>query len=324
MPKKMPTRFWSRPRRDAGFSLVGALVGLSIVGMLAASLSQVMTGAFKANRSVQDRSELNLLRQVINSRLDCGKTVGSSGAVCDGAPITLRDSQNNLIASGGHIGDWSIQANCPQTCDVNANNPGSGASDCNQVVVTAKQAGNDPLTGLARDATKTNKSGTTVAKDLFGGLSSFCSRSYGGVANSGSVTLGSTFWIPTTGTFYNVLSIKLPRAGNYMVYTSGQVAFTTGWTPSVGGGIDGRFMNATTGTAYTDSARAIFRFNPVGSTAYSSIAMIYILEVNAPTTITFQVEAMAGTYLAKNVFSNPSGGGGNLGVTMMGYVKIQD
>jgi hypothetical protein len=217
-----------RPPREAGVSLIAVLVSVGIAGIVALAMSSVFTNGFKANRSMQSRADLAQIRQTIAGRLDCGVTLGPS-PTCDGTALSLKDKNGSpLTGTAGEMGDWTISASCPSSCNASGLNPGTGATPCNQIVVTAAWPGKDALTGKSRNATPTNTHGATVATDLFGWTSGFCSASYGG--NGNFRLMVSDITVPPGGP----VACAFPVGTTLLV---GAVACPAGFAPT-GGEVD--------------------------------------------------------------------------------------
>jgi hypothetical protein len=148
------------------------MVSLGLAIASAMMLGQIMGQGLKSSASVEVRSDLELIRNTIVSRLDCKNTLritssttvplacGSFTAANYGTTWSLRrpggtNSAALDLAPGGKIGTgpkaWTITAKC----------------DGNDLVIGATRSGNDPVSG---------KPFTSLpeATDLFRGGSAFC------------------------------------------------------------------------------------------------------------------------------------------------------
>lgn len=322
---------------DAGFSLVTVLVAIGIAGILAVAVSKIMGIGFKGNRSIQNRTDLGHIRNLISTRLDCVRTLGAAPAICDGTAIVMRDSGNRPLATGNRIGDWTIGASCPSTCDANENNPGTGATPCNQIVVVATWPGIDPLTGRPRNLTATNSRGATVSTDLFGGMAVHCPLSYQG-RFSDEVVQPATYRFPaaefnadnsTLGNWYAIpgLQVTLPTAGKYQITVTGTATmFLQGGDGTSGGGLLGRLYNTTTGTVVPDTLQALVATTLYNNLLYGQFHVAKVLQVGQQTTVRFEAAleptgagfVRAGSRILSHEPPNPN----YAAATVMSYIRL--
>jgi len=61
-----------------GMSLVGVLVGMALMGLLAIGISQLLSTAFKGQRTIASRTDLDMIKQSIRAYLDCEGTFASA------------------------------------------------------------------------------------------------------------------------------------------------------------------------------------------------------------------------------------------------------
>ncbi|MEI8026777.1 MAG: prepilin-type N-terminal cleavage/methylation domain-containing protein [Pseudomonadota bacterium] len=106
-----------------GFSLLEAMVTIGILSTAGMILMNMNMTAMKASKSSSMRSELQDIKQTLNSRLSCLMTLDSFGpsrpVKCSG-PVTLRDKNSTiLVPPNGKLGGWTISARCEK---INGNN----------------------------------------------------------------------------------------------------------------------------------------------------------------------------------------------------------
>lgn len=89
--------------KNDGFSLMAAIIAIALTGLLAAWLSTLLSNSFKSAKSVEMRSDLNILRQTILASIDCEKTLQDAGI----DPNNFNDpSCNSSSAPGGETGPF--------------------------------------------------------------------------------------------------------------------------------------------------------------------------------------------------------------------------
>jgi hypothetical protein len=149
-------RIWG----EGGSSMVGALMGVGLLGILAVGISKITSGGMRAQKTVELRSDINYLRQMLAERIDCTETLNramqqppasaSINQVCQsGKQFYLYGKSAGGVAarlttSDYKIGDWVVKTTC--TAD-------------KSLEITVEQPGrNDPLTGKP------------LAKPLFGAV----------------------------------------------------------------------------------------------------------------------------------------------------------
>lgn len=90
---------------QAGFSLVSLLVGIGVVGILSAVLSEFANTSMKAARKIAQIGEMEDVRRMIRMRLDCGKTLlAIKGA--GKSPSTLPLMASNGVAIAEKTSDF--------------------------------------------------------------------------------------------------------------------------------------------------------------------------------------------------------------------------
>lgn len=99
-----------------GFSLLEAIVTIGILSFVGMVVMNMNVTAMKTSKSSSMRSELQDIKQTLNSRLSCLKTMDTFGpsrpVKCSG-PVTLRDKNSTiLVPPNGKMGGWNISARC--------------------------------------------------------------------------------------------------------------------------------------------------------------------------------------------------------------------
>jgi|GEM_PF-3017901 type II secretory pathway pseudopilin PulG len=102
--------------RQSGLSIVEVLVGLGLLSLLGLGMSTLMTNSMSSQRSIELRSDVESLRQFIQSNLSCTQTFASfptRPVNCTGAIALRRESGQVIVnAAGQQFGDWTLQASC--------------------------------------------------------------------------------------------------------------------------------------------------------------------------------------------------------------------
>ena len=144
---------------EAGMSLVSMLVAIAILSVAMLLISQLLSSSILGTQSVANRQDLEGVKQLIRTRLDCKASLGVTAATtlpltcASYASVVPKSADGAQIASGGKIGSWTIAAGC----------------NLGRLLITATRNGTDPLTHKAY-------SGAPEASDLFRGMSDFCSE----------------------------------------------------------------------------------------------------------------------------------------------------
>lgn len=98
--------------------MIETLMVLSFVmaGML--GLTKIINLNLKASRSIQSKGDLESIRALIRSNLDCIQTMPSNCALAGYIPVKRKDGTTFIGANGASgitIGDWSIRTTCSGT-----------------------------------------------------------------------------------------------------------------------------------------------------------------------------------------------------------------
>lgn len=155
---------------ETGESMLALIISMGLFGLLAVGISQMSVQGYKANKSVELRQGLEVVRETIRSRMDCRKSLG----IAAGAPLPLSCASSidrelkgsdgrDLGSGGGKIGVWTVKGSCQG----------------NELIIRASADQLlDPINGQKIDAMLSNSIGTKVSEDLFGGTSDFCREYY--------------------------------------------------------------------------------------------------------------------------------------------------
>jgi type II secretory pathway pseudopilin PulG len=106
------------------FSLVEAMIGITLISIAAIGMVTVFGGRFSGMGRARDELDLQNFREEIESKLDCVKTLGSTFPYTCPAAGTFMDLKNsnttsNVIVSGtiaspSRRGNWALRARCDQ------------------------------------------------------------------------------------------------------------------------------------------------------------------------------------------------------------------
>ncbi|MEI8028124.1 MAG: type II secretion system protein [Pseudomonadota bacterium] len=103
-PKKMASNL-------DGFSLLEALVTISIMSIAGFALTSLNVTGMKANKSNYIRADLLDVKRTITNQLSCDQTLGATKPTSITGAVTLKDKNGNpLIGTSGKIGEWTIDA----------------------------------------------------------------------------------------------------------------------------------------------------------------------------------------------------------------------
>lgn len=115
-------RFKFRSHEDqAGLSLIGLMVSLAIFGLLAVIFSNMFKNQLTVSNKIEDRGEVEDLRNFIRLGVDCAETKTSWPASCpNGTVIALKRSSTattplvstNTGSTRTKIGPYYLQAKC--------------------------------------------------------------------------------------------------------------------------------------------------------------------------------------------------------------------
>lgn len=99
-----------------GFTLVEGLVLIGLLSLVGMALMNANVTAMKSAKSSSLRSEIQDIKQSLNVRLSCSKTMEAFGPAlpvrCSG-PVTLRDRNSTpILPASGKLGSWTITARC--------------------------------------------------------------------------------------------------------------------------------------------------------------------------------------------------------------------
>ncbi len=208
--------FNSRQRRS-GSSLPSVLVGVGIMGIVAAGMGQVYKTSFRAQKRVENNQERTRIADSLVQRVDCRKTfAGVTPGTCPGGvngTIALKDASNNTFVNGSgnasKIGDWAIKASCNSSAgEVSIN---IAASKSNIPLSTASGSSlflKDPLNEQLLDWSHSKSSlflsGTGLCRSHFSAGSGLCDASTEGNTRYNSVTkqlefCNGTAWVRPGG-----------------------------------------------------------------------------------------------------------------------------
>lgn len=208
--------FNSRQRRS-GASLPSVLIGVGIMGIVAAGMGQVYKTSFRAQKRVENNQERSRIADSLVQRVDCKKTfAGVTPGTCPGGVngvIALKDASNNTFVNGSgnasKIGDWAIKATCNSSAgEVSIN---IAASKSNIPLSTASGSSlflKDPLNEQLLDWSHSKSSlflaGTGLCRSHFSAGSGLCDASTEGNTryNSASKQLefcNGTTWVTPGG-----------------------------------------------------------------------------------------------------------------------------
>lgn len=132
---------------EHGGSLVAVLVAVGIGGMLALGISAIATNGFRAQSSVERRSDREAVKNFLIARVSCR---GTSASCTPGQPVELRTENANGVSSvlvgigGQKFGDVGVRAECSPS------GTGTIVRSARLLKGTAISAGKfapDPLTG---------------------------------------------------------------------------------------------------------------------------------------------------------------------------------
>lgn len=102
-------------RRDQGMSLVAVLVGVALLGIMAIVMSQFMSNLYASSKLLQEKSELEDLRQNVRARLSCFNTVAAMSSTCSsGTAIKTYDLGDQVAFTTPYqkVGVYYVRAIC--------------------------------------------------------------------------------------------------------------------------------------------------------------------------------------------------------------------
>jgi type II secretory pathway pseudopilin PulG len=102
-------------RSQAGFSLVAALVAVAITGIVAVGLSQLLRNTFRAQHSVELRSDIASLKSLINDQIDCSKSMPATCPADGFVPLYLSNGRTFIGPhddKGVKVGVWNFRNRC--------------------------------------------------------------------------------------------------------------------------------------------------------------------------------------------------------------------
>lgn len=106
-------KFTNRSDITSGFSLIEALVTLSIMSIGGLALMNLNVLGMKANKSNELRADLEDIRRMITNSVGCDQTLGKTRpSTCSGPNVLLKDKLGRAINSGDKVGSWTIEAAC--------------------------------------------------------------------------------------------------------------------------------------------------------------------------------------------------------------------
>jgi hypothetical protein len=109
------------PNNQAGLSLIGLIVSLAIFGLLAVIFSNMFKNQMTISNKIEDRGEVEDLRNFIRLGVDCTETKATWPASCpNGTVIALKRSSTattplvstNTGSTRTKIGPYYLQAKC--------------------------------------------------------------------------------------------------------------------------------------------------------------------------------------------------------------------
>jgi type II secretory pathway pseudopilin PulG len=104
--------------KDSGFSLLGAMVALVILGILGWIFSNFAGQSLTIIKRIQDKSQLEDLRQNIRISIDCKRTKLDAPATCPVNTLTVLKRPtgiiyiNNTPSNFTKIGKYKVKASC--------------------------------------------------------------------------------------------------------------------------------------------------------------------------------------------------------------------
>ena len=216
LPNKTLRPFNSR-QLSSGSSLPSVLVGVGLMGIVAAGMGQVYKTSFRAQKRVENNQERTRIADSLVQRVDCKKTfAGVTPGTCPGGVngvIALKDASNNTFVNGSgnasKIGDWAIKATCNSSAsEVSVN---IAASKSAVPLTTANGASlftRDPLNEQRLDWSHSKSSlflaGTGLCRSHFSAGSGLCDTSTEGNTRYNSVSkqlefCNGTAWVTPGG-----------------------------------------------------------------------------------------------------------------------------
>lgn len=115
---------------DAGFSLVNVLVGVGLLGILAAASAAIFGNMFSVNRKLELRGDIEIIRRTLFDAIDCDATIAAAACNSTSAPggeqaPFLRLQRRSAVAGqplfltgpleadgSARIGEWNVRASC--------------------------------------------------------------------------------------------------------------------------------------------------------------------------------------------------------------------
>jgi hypothetical protein len=172
-----------RTRID-GFSLVEVMVAAFVAFLVAAGISAMMKGLFRASSSSAKLGDLSTLKMNIRDALNCEKTLGVvlPAVTGCGGPYTLRRADNSVVPTQfGSPATWEIRSRCV----------------ANSLIVEAHQIGAVPSTPGLSSVTHLRRDWF----DLFNGTSDFCKAYFvgPGVCPAPQTIIGMAGSVPVCG-----------------------------------------------------------------------------------------------------------------------------
>lgn len=238
---KMLSPFNSRQLRS-GSSLPSVLIGVGIMGIVAAGMGQVYKTSFRAQKRVENNQERTRIADSLVQRVDCKKTfAGVTPGTCPGGVngvIALKDASNNTFVSGSgnasKIGDWAIKASCNSSAGEVSVNIAASKSDvplvtANGSTLFSKDPLNEQLLDWSHSKSSLFLAGTGLCRSHFSAGSGLCDAGTEGNTRYNSVTkqlefCNGTSWVRPGGKPDFIIAAQYHAAG------SGQTACGT-YTP---------------------------------------------------------------------------------------------
>lgn len=104
------------PRCQWGFGLIELLVSVGLLAVIGMGVSKMMGLSFKAQGSLELRSDREAIKRMLLSVVDCNASVTTSTCTNTGDIVSLSRVNSNapyITASGGlKMGRWTVRAEC--------------------------------------------------------------------------------------------------------------------------------------------------------------------------------------------------------------------
>ncbi|NRA69364.1 MAG: prepilin-type N-terminal cleavage/methylation domain-containing protein [Pseudobacteriovorax sp.] len=106
----------------SGFSLVGVLIAVGIMGIIATALMRMQSNSFRNAKSLELRTDLEALKKELIENLDCSNTLPDDPAVACTTPRfvdIVRSNGDVFLANGGATGTKMGAYNLRAICNAN-------------------------------------------------------------------------------------------------------------------------------------------------------------------------------------------------------------